>query len=325
EIRQAESGRRRRVMPPQTRGPAIRSILAKEARPPVSAARCRPNRGAQALPGEEPTGPEQEPMMSRGRIVRPTAALAGAACLALSCRAPSGGWSSADPVVLVTPETGPSALQVRLAGTAPARASAGEPKLDAAIDGWNARTRARRGYLAVDKPLYKAGETIWFSAFDLASADLSGGDRDTAAVKLITPRGSVLLEKKVLIDGGGAANDFALPDGIPGGEYVLRAEAAHGTVIERKLIVSSYESPRIKKKLELVRKAYGPGDTVAATVELHRATGEPLANKAITGLVELDGAELQRVPVTTDAAGNAIVRATLPQTIRRGDGLLTVL
>jgi hypothetical protein len=32
-----------------------------------------------------------------------------------------------------------------------------------------------------------------------------------------------------------------------------------------------------------------------------------------------------RVPVTTDAGGNAIVKATLPREIRRGDGLLTVL
>ncbi len=259
------------------------------------------------------------------RIVCPTVALAGAACLALSCRAPHTGPAHDDPVVLVTPETGPSALQARLAGTPPARATAGEPKLDAAIDAFHARTQARRGYLAVDKPLYRAGETIWFRAFELASADLSGGQPDTAMVRLITPRGSALAEKKVMISEGGAAGELDLPDGIAGGEYVLRAEAARGTVIERKLIVSSYESPRIKKKLELVRKAYGPGDTVAATVALHRATGEPLANKAIVGLVELDGAELARVPVTTDAGGNAIVRAALPAQIRRGDGLLTVL
>lgn len=264
-------------------------------------------------------------MMSARRIVCPTAALLGAACLALSCRAPSAGRSSADPVVLVTPETGPSALQARLADTRPTATSAGEPKLDAAIDAFHARTKARRGYIAIDKPLYRAGETIWFRAFDLASADLSAGERDTAMVRLITPRGSALLEKKVLVDAGGAAGEFDLPDGIPGGEYVLRAEAARGTTIERKLIVSSYESPRIKKKLELVRKAYGPGDTVAATVALHRATGEPLAGKAIVGLVELDGAELVRVPVVTDAGGGALVRATLPKEIRRGDGLLTVL
>jgi hypothetical protein len=61
-----------------------------------------------------------------------------------------------DPIVLVTPETGPSALQARLAGAPPVPASAGEPRLDAAIEAFHARTRARRGYLAVDKPLYKA-------------------------------------------------------------------------------------------------------------------------------------------------------------------------
>ena len=33
------------------------------------------------------------------------------------------------------------------------------------------------------------------------------------------------------------------------------------------MIVASYEAPRIKKKLELTRKAYGPGDTVTATAQ----------------------------------------------------------
>ena len=109
-------------------------------------------------------------MMFAGRVVYPTAALLGAAGLSFSCRAPTAGAPRTDPVVLVTPETGPSALQARLAETPPVAAAAGAPKLDAAIDAFHGRTKARRGYLAVDKPLYKAGETIWFRAFDLASA-----------------------------------------------------------------------------------------------------------------------------------------------------------
>ena len=39
----------------------------------------------------------------------------------------------------------------------------------------------------------------------------------------------------------------------------------------------------------------------------------------------LDGADLGRVPVTSDAEGNAAVTFSLPRAIQRGDGLLTVL
>jgi hypothetical protein len=142
---------------------------------------------------------------------------------------------------------------------------------------------------------------------------------------LISPRGSTVLEKNVLTQDGGAANDFVLPAEVSGGEYVLRAETDRGTITERKIIVSTYQPPRIKKKLEFLRKAYGPGDTVMATVDLHRATGEALATKTVTGLVTLDGTDLARTPVTTDAKGNAIVQFTLPASMQRGDGLLTIL
>ena len=45
----------------------------------------------------------------------------------------------------------------------------------------------------------------------------------------------------------------------------------------------------------------------------------------MVGLATLDGVELARVPVSTDAEGNATVRIALPATIQKGDGLLTVL
>src|SRR5262249_23896961 len=142
--------------------------------------------------------------------------------------------------------------------------------------------------------------------------------------KLISPRGSTAIEKRVLTELGAAASDLELAADMPGGEYTLVAESG-GMKTERKVIVSSYQPPRIKKKLEFLRKAYGPGDTVSATLSLHRARGEALANKPVTGAVTLDGADLPRTPVTTDAEGNAVVRFALPPAIQRGDGLLTIL
>ncbi|HEY0993334.1 MAG TPA: hypothetical protein VGD80_40055, partial [Kofleriaceae bacterium] len=248
--------------------------------------------------------------------------LSAAACRPQPTVAPRPG----DALELVSPDTGPSALQQRLAALAPARTAAGSDRLDPRIDAFLGRIKSRRGYIAVDKPLYQPGETIWFRLFDLASVDLDGGaDATVATVKLISPRGSTAMEKLIAIDGGGGGNDLALASDLAGGEYKLVAETPQGTRTERRVIVASYEAPRIKKKLELTRKAYGPGDTVTATVAVHRATGEPLARREVIGLVTLDGADLGRVPVTTDADGNAVVTFALPAAIQRGDGLLTVL
>ncbi len=227
----------------------------------------------------------------------------------------------------MSPESGPSELQRRLASMTPSDNKPDDVsvRIEKALDSFHGATKGRRGYIAIDKPLYQPGETIWFRTFDLASADLSAGKRAITTFKLISPRGSTVIEKAVLTENGGAANDFMLPAEVAGGEYTLRAEADTGTITERKVIVSTYQPPRIKKKLEFLRKAYGPGDTVMATVELHRATGEALATKVVTGLVTLDGTDLTRTPVTTDAQGNAVVSFTLPATMARGDGLLTIL
>ena len=263
-----------------------------------------------------------------GRIVGSLLAVS----VVVSCRAqPSSSPYASGPVVLVSPETGPSALQLRLAAMEPAASDPSDVsvRIEKALDAFHGATQGRRGYIAIDKPLYQPGESIWFRTFDLASADLSGGERAITTFKLISPRGSTVLEKKVLTENGGAANDFVLPAEVSGGEYILRAQTIgsldRGTLTERKIIVSTYQPPRIKKKLEFLRKAYGPGDSVMATIELHRATGEALAAKTVTGLVTLDGSDLTRTPVTTDAQGNAVVQFMLPASIQRGDGLLTIL
>ena len=93
---------------------------------------------------------------------------------------------------------------------------------------------------------------------------------------------------------------------------------------ERPLIVSTYEAPRLKMKLEFVRKAYGAGDEVSATIEVKRATGEPLRNHPLSGLVRLDGQDLPRVALSTNQNGEGWLRFTLPGG-SNGDGLPTVL
>lgn len=223
----------------------------------------------------------------------------------------------------------PSALQEQLAGLAPARPlppSDDQKRLGAAIDGYFQRAGSRRMYVHLDKPMYQPGETIWFRVWELASPTLTApAQQHGVTVQLISPKGAQVLQKRLQAQAGLATNDFMLPDSVQGGEYIIRATSDLGGSVDRKVLVSQYQPPRIKKKVEFLRKAYGAGDQVAAAVELSRATGEPLASKAATAIVTLDEAEVARFPVTTSAGGKAIARFDLPERIARGDGLFTLL
>ena len=184
----------------------------------------------------------------------------------------------------------------------------------------------RRIHIQTDKPLYKPGETIWVRIWDVTTKGLSG-QHPTAGmhVELISPRGAQVAKRKVREQSGAGQTDFALDAGIVGGEYKLKVKTFDGVQEERPIIVSTYDPPKLKLKLEFVRKAYGPGDEVSATIAVKRNTGEPLRNHGLSATVMLDGQALPQVQLRTDEEGEGLVRFTLPQEISQGDGLLTVM
>lgn len=221
-----------------------------------------------------------------------------------------------------------SALQERLAAmepTATTPPSDEQRRLVAATETYLSRNATERHYLHVDKPLYQPGETIWLRAWELSTRSLTQSGSPGVRIELVAPDGSTVIDKRVQSVHGVLANDFELPATLQGGEYELRVTPNGGEKFERSVIVSTYQPPRIKKKAVFLRKAYGPGDTVRAAVSAHRATGEPLGNKKLTALVVIDGVEIARTPVQTDSEGKAVVQFDLPERMRRGDGLLTVL
>ncbi len=204
----------------------------------------------------------------------------------------------------------------------------GEPqkKLETALDQHLKGHASRRFYLQLDKPLYQPGETMWVRATEVDTAALTGLKGESAVIfQLINPKGATIQSKQFASKEGLAAADFDLPAEIEGGEYTLKVISVRGGQDERKFIVNTYEAPRFKKTLEFVRKAYGPGDEVSATIEVKRPTGEPFAARELTGVLTLDGAELPRVKVKTDEKGAGLVKIKLPQAIEKGDGILSVM
>ncbi len=180
-------------------------------------------------------------------------------------------------------------------------------------------------YIQVDKPIYKPGETIWVKTWDLKVRDHAGGTAGSVTYQLVNPKGATVATKRALQQDGKATNDFVIADDAEGGEYQLRVRTEDGKMESRAVVVSSYEAPRIKKTLEFLRKAYGPGDEVKATLTLKRPTGEALTKKTVKVVVQLDGQPLPEATAVTNDLGGAVVSVTLPKSIERGDGLLTVL
>jgi hypothetical protein len=248
--------------------------------------------------------------------------LFGAALASASC-ATTGG-----PTASTTSAPAPQTTTDHLfAALRPSRLtpSDGTKKLDAAIASHFASHATRRSYLMTDKPLYQPGETIWFRADLRTTGTLVGAPPTGLMIQLVSPRGAIAMQKRVQTRNGVAQNDFALDAEADGGEYTLQLVADDGTTDAKKIIVNTYEAPRLMKTLEFVRKAYGAGDPVAAAIEVKRATGEPFARKALTGVVTVDDAEVARIAIKTDAEGKATAKFTLPAAIARGDGLLTIL
>ncbi len=220
-----------------------------------------------------------------------------------------------------------SATDALIAGLRPAHLSTTTEldAIDKAIANHFERSATSRGYMMTDKPLYQPGETIWLRADLRSTGTLLGAKTPSLTIQLVSPRGAIVSAQQAQLVDGVAQAAFDLDPSIEGGEYTLQLTAADGTTDARKIIVNTYEAPRLQKTVEWVRKAYGAGDTVAAAIEIKRATGEPFGGKTVTGVVTIDDQEVARLPIATDAEGKAVAKFQLPSAISRGDGLLTIL
>jgi A-macroglobulin complement component/MG2 domain-containing protein/alpha-2-macroglobulin family protein len=244
------------------------------------------------------------------------ALILGAAIASASCVRPDGATKTATP-----------ASDAVLAALEPVRlvSSAATERIDRAIETHYETSATRRSYVMTDKPLYQPGESIWFRVDLRATGTLAAAAPTAMNVALVSPRGAVTAQKRIFAQNGVGQGDFALAAELEGGEYTLQMQADDGTRDAKKLVVSTYEAPRLKKSIEFVRKGYGEGDTVSAAIEVKRATGEPFADKTLTGVITVDDVEVRRIAVKTDKDGQATARFDLPALIARGDGLLTLL
>ncbi len=188
-----------------------------------------------------------------------------------------------------------------------------------------------RVYLQTDKTFYTPGETIWFTAYVRNGQTLRpSANSDIIHIELITPKGTTEKHYKVVAQNGAARGDFDLT-GHPGGLYKIKAytqwqkNEEAGFLFEKEITVQSVVMPRLKMKLDFEKKAYGKGDEVVAKLELNTNENKALAHTKVRFTAQVDGKALTENSVTTDAAGKAKLKFTLPEDLNSIDGTINAL
>jgi hypothetical protein len=78
-------------------------------------------------------------------------------------------------------------------------------------------------YMQFDKPFYVAGDSIWFKAY-LVEASLHSLDSQSNVLYVeLLNSGNAIIQRKVLYANGVSFGDFALPDTLREGNYLVRA------------------------------------------------------------------------------------------------------
>ncbi len=186
-------------------------------------------------------------------------------------------------------------------------------------------------HLALDKPLYRAdepGETVYYRSLTLSRFGSIAQEPTPIRFEILDPGGAVVPDSAVegTTNRGVGCGAFAVPPGLPGGEYTLLARSRDGSFPERRreFAIRHYRLPRLKKELEFDRDSYAPGATVIADFVAHRAAGPPAADAQLQITAVVDGETIHSEQKQADATGSCQIEFALPEKIDRGDGFLHV-
>ncbi len=189
-----------------------------------------------------------------------------------------------------------------------------------------------RVYVSTDKPMYKPGETIWYTAFVRDGASLEASTQsDLVHVQLLDPKGSIVQEYKLVGNKGIAKGDFILGKAAPGGLYTLRAQTQwmqndlRPAVFEKEIQVQRVVLPRLKMKLDYEKASYGAGDQVSVDLTLETNENVPLKFKPFEYVVSIQGKKQAARSGITNAVGKQTIEFALPNELKTADALVNVM
>jgi len=186
-----------------------------------------------------------------------------------------------------------------------------------------------QAFWSTDKPIYRAGETVWVRGVLLHHATRRPLPPDRpipGIVEIRGPKGDVVASGPVTTEDSVAGFQWTVPEGQAGGEYTIQATypITGDPPAQRKFDIRAYRAPRLKTQIKFLRDGYGPGDEVTATLHVQRAEGGIPAGALATVLVRVDGAEVFRGSAAVDPQGICMARFPLPPRIGRGEGVLAL-
>lgn len=115
-------------------------------------------------------------------------------------------------------------------------------------------------YLHTDKDLYTSGETIWFKTYLVDGISHNSSTKSNVVyVELVNSQDSVVTQRKLFVDGVGAAGDIELGEHIQQGDYTLRAYTKYMLNNKEPVIFEKF----IHISIEKGRKVINPGQLPA--------------------------------------------------------------
>jgi len=191
--------------------------------------------------------------------------------------------------------------------------------------------KGERLYVSLNQPLYVPGETVWFSVFLRNDVDLKASEiSEILTIEIISPKGDILKNFKLITKDGVAKADFDLTEDLPGGIYTLRAYTQwqqndpNFEPYQKTFQVQKVVMPRLRMKLNFPKRGYGPGEQVIADFEAQKLDNTPLANAPFEFQIKIEGKVIQTQKSQTDAKGKAQITFYLPKQLNSPDGTLNI-
>ncbi|MBI4365792.1 MAG: Ig-like domain-containing protein [Deltaproteobacteria bacterium] len=137
------------------------------------------------------------------------------------------------------------------------------------------------GYVYTDRPIYRPGQTVQFSAFirRVQEGRYFLPTAETADVTARDASGTTIFSQDdvSLANGGVVTGRFPLPDGddAPRGEYAVQVKVGEQT-FRRAIFIASYRKPSFKVDLAAARDAIVSGEDLETTVQAQYFFGAPL-------------------------------------------------
>ena len=182
-------------------------------------------------------------------------------------------------------------------------------------------------FVSTDKPIYKAGETVYVRAVVLRALDRKPvADGGWPSFEVQGPKGDVLASGMGQVTDAVAAFQWVVPQGQAGGEHklVVKWPQSGWAPAERKFDIRAYRAPKLKTQIKFVKDGYGPGDTVRATLHVERPEGGAPAGAGVEIAARVDGKEIHRGRGSVGADGDVVASFSLPKELERGEGTLAM-